>query len=491
VGSERESLPGAIAICQTDPTTIIEVTVVLRVCPSHATVIENVWNATTVYERQYFSLDQLGSDVSDHAIVQSFANQMDLDVVEVNPAGRTVMLSGTVAQLNIAFGVLLTDFSCSSGTYRGHSGPVNVTDELAEIVVAVVGLDNRPIVNSKTSKKRSITAPFTPEDISNLYKLPKGVNGAGQCVAIIELGGGFFRSDLANPSLVSSVSVNGAKNAPGVDLDADGEVALDIQVIQGVAPQTQIVVYFAPNTNKGFIDAVTKAYSNSLHCKGNKLTAISISWGGPESTWDDSSLTALDNAFKYASSLGVVVTAASGDNGSSDGINGTSVDFPASSPNVLGCGGTSVNVSVNSITSETVWNDDIGASGGGVSSVWPRPSYQDNVKIPFPGNRGVPDVSGCAVEWAIQYNGTWEWEDGTSAVAPLWAGLTALLSQSLGRPVGPLNPLIYNLKSTSEAFYDITTGNNGAYSACKGWDPCTGLGRPVGTKLLDDLRTKI
>jgi len=258
----------------------------------------------------------------------------------------------------------------------------------------------------------------------------------------------------------------------------------------GIAPQTRIVVYFAQNHRQGFIEAVTLAYSkgNSLYCKENKLAAISISWGTPESAWNSSDQIAMDNAFLYASLLGVVVTTASGDDGSSDGVAGLNVDFPSSSPHALGCGGTSVNVSENCITRETVWNDNIGASGGGVSSDWPRPSYQDNVKIPSPGNRGVPDVSGVAIDWGIIYNGTQEVVDGTSAVAPTWAGLTALLSESLGIPVGPLNPLLYKLKS---AFYDITIGNNGAYSARKGWDPCTGLGRPIGTKLLDALRTKI
>jgi kumamolisin len=164
---------------------------------------------------------------------------------------------------------------------------------------------------------------------------------------------------------------------------------------------------------------------------------------------------------------------------------------------VLACGGTEIFTSGTTLTSEVVWNDQAsggGATGGGVSTVFPLPSWQANAKVPAAGGyagRGVPEVAGDAAPetgYEIQVDGQGEVVGGTSAVAPLWAGLIALLNQKLGAPVGFLNPRIYPLLG-SAAFRDITQGNNGAYSAGPGWDPCTGLGSPEGAELLTLLQT--
>ena len=149
------------------------------------------------------------------------------------------------------------------------------------------------------------------------------------------------------------------------------------------------------------------------------------------------------------------------------------------------------------IDGEVVWNEpNDGATGGGVSDQFPLPSYQENAGVPPSANsnknvgRGVPDVAGDA-DPATGYSVRIDGEDtvigGTSAVAPLYAGLVALLNQSLGKPVGFLNPIIYGLSSQSGVFRDITSGNNGAYSAGPDWDACTGLGVADGTKLLQAL----
>jgi kumamolisin len=205
----------------------------------------------------------------------------------------------------------------------------------------------------------------------------------------------------------------------------------------------------------------------------------------------------MDEAFQAAAAMGVTVCVAAGDGGSTDGENDglNHVDFPASSPNALACGGTTLVASGNSITSETVWNElanNEGATGGGISDVFPLPSYQNGAGVPPSANpnhnvgRGAPDVSGDAdptTGYVTLVDGQPDVIGGTSAVAPLWAGLIALVNESVGKPVGFVNPLLYQSASTAGDFNDVTSGNNGAYSAGPGWDACTGLGSPIGAQV--------
>jgi kumamolisin len=283
------------------------------------------------------------------------------------------------------------------------------------------------------------------------------------------------------PPTVVAVSVDGGTNAPGDPNGADGEVALDIQVAGAIANGARIAVYFAPNTDQGFIDAITTA----VHDTTNKPSVLSISWGGPESSWPQSSVTALDNACQSAAALGVTITVACGDNGSSDGGSGNNVDFPASSPHVLACGGTELIGSGSTIEEEVVWNDQSsggGATGGGYSTLFPLPSWQSSAGISGSG-RGVPDVAGDAspeTGYNILVDGQQEVVGGTSAVAPLWAALMALINQQRGTPVGFVNASLY---TDGADFHDITQGSNGAYSAGPGWDACTGLGSPNGAEI--------
>lgn len=197
--------------------------------------------------------------------------------------------------------------------------------------------------------------------------------------------------------------------------------------------------------------------------------------------------------------MGVTVLVACGDNGASDGTSGgtPTVDFPAASPYVVACGGTTLTLSGTSIQSEKVWNDlsqNEGATGGGVSEVFALPSFQQSVNVPKAPNgfagRGVPDVAGDAdpvTGYSVIVDGQQEVIGGTSAVAPLWAGLFALINQSLGANVGYVNPLLYSANEEA-SFHDITSGNNGGYSAGPGWDACTGLGSPNGAALLAALK---
>ncbi len=437
-------------------------------------------------------------------LVKKFAKEFNLEV-KPDPksvARRTVQLTGTAADMQKAFGVKLMQKTVEGKKYRVREGSITLPKPLIGAVTAVLGLDNRPQARPHFrvhATPNASSVSYTPVQVAEAYQFPANASGAGQTIGIIELGGGFRQADLTAyfatlgqtaPTPIV-VSVDGGTNAPSTSDSADGEVMLDIEVAAAVAPGANIAVYFAPNTDQGFIDAITTA----VHDTTNKPSVISISWGGPESTWTAQSLAALDAACQSAAALGITITVAAGDNGSSDGVTDGSnnCDFPASSPNVLACGGTTLQASGATITSEVVWNETAnneGATGGGVSNVFPLPSWQANSNVPAPtvaaGGRGVPDVAGDAdpvTGYTIRVDGSTGTIGGTSAVAPLWAGLIAVINQQTGTTAGFINPTIYAAKAAA-CFNDITSGNNGAFSAGPGWDACTGLGSPIGTALL-------
>ena len=373
------------------------------------------------------------------------------------------------------------------------------------------GLDDRPQAkphlryrgqrgNVQWHDSAAQSSSFTPLDLAKVYNFPQGGDGTGQCIGIIELGGGFRPQDLARyfaqlglkMPQVTAVSIDHGRNQPTGDATGpDGEVMLDIEVAGAVAPKAKIVVYFAPNTDRGFIDAVTTA----IHDQTNRPSVISISWGGPESNWTQQAMVALDEAFQAGAALGVTVCCAAGDNGSSDGVeDGAShVDFPASSSYALACGGTRLTAAASAMAEETVWNElpNAGATGGGVSAVFVLPDWQKGLKATLASgervtlrNRGVPDVAGAAdpaTGYDVRVDGKDTVIGGTSAVAPLWAGLIACINQLKGNNVGYINPAIY---MHPEVFNDVQRGNNGGYSADLNWDACTGLGTPNGKALL-------
>jgi kumamolisin len=332
---------------------------------------------------------------------------------------------------------------------------------------------------------------YDPTAVAARYGFPAGLTGINQTVALIELGGGydpaqmsayFAAKDIKRTGTLEAVAVDGVQNTPQGNPDgADGEVQLDIEVAGSVAPAANLAVYFGNNAGNGFLNAVAAA----VHDAQRSPAVISISWGGPETAWAAQDLDAMDQAFQSAASIGITVCVASGDNGASDGeAAGTlTVDFPASSPHVLGCGGTSLPRK----GAETAWNDGAqgGASGGGYSTHFNRPDWQSgNLKT----GRGVPDVAGNA-DPATGYNVAVDAHDtvigGTSAVAPLWAGLVALVNESTGSKAGFVNPVLY---ANPSALTDVVSGNNNGFQCGPGWDPVTGLGTPKGGAVLAALK---
>jgi kumamolisin len=516
-GSERAELPDVRPV-ELDPNAAVDVTIMLR---RRAEIPEElVAGPETVTSHELGQ--RYGANPADVELATEVLHRYGLTVTDSHPASRRLKVRGTVAQMSGAFSTTLTQVTSPSldgsgpVAHRYRSGGLSVPAELDGIVTAVLGLDTRPQARPhfRAAAARppivSATAvPLTALQVAKLYQFPSGTNGAGQTIAIVELGGGYTTNDLnayfsglgLSTPPVSAVSVDGGPNSPGQE--ADLEVDLDIEVAGALAPAASQLVYFAPNTDQGFVDAIfDAAYASPAPI------AISISWGMSEDSWSSQAREVMDSVMADAAALGATVCVAAGDNGSSDGVSDgrAHCDFPASSPHALACGGTRLegNLSTDKITGEVVWNDaefgegGSGATGGGVSDVFSLPSWQATAGVPkpgarSPGGRGVPDVAGNAdpvTGYQIVSDGEYVLVGGTSAVAPLWAGLIARLAQATRKRFGLLQPLIYSGTKPGEdvtGFNDITQGNNGAYRAGPGWDPCTGLGSPSAQALLKRL----
>jgi kumamolisin len=562
-GSDRAPIPEAAAGGPLDTSQRAEVTVIVR---RRAELPAEIVAGPTVLTSGELT-ERYGADPADVDLVRQ--ELAPLQVTAVHPATRRIKVAGTVAELASVFGTTLAQVSSPDHqgrmvTHRYREGPLYVPAALDGVVTAVLGLDTRPEFRPHVRTRRApgpAAAPGTsyqPNQVAGIYDFPAGTTGAGQTVAVIELGGGFSQSDLdtyfsglgitPTPS-VTAVGVDGASNNPGDTSGASVEVNLDIDVIGAAAPGAAQVVYFAPNNgDQGFVDAISDAAQASP-----APIAISISWGQSEDSWTAQGLSAMNAALSDAAALGITVCAAAGDNGSTDGVNDGQqhVDFPASSPYALGCGGTKLlaDPATGVISSEVVWNElatNEGAGGGGVSDQFAVPSWQANAGVPDlaggtaasspagdpassehhrhhrgssggsggsgsggsgsggsgsggsgsgsgGSGRGVPDVAGNAdptTGYQIYSGGQAQVVGGTSAVAPLWSALIARLAQASGKRFGLLQPALYAGVSPGTevpGFRDITEGNNGAYSAGPGWDACSGLGVPDGTALLNRL----
>ena len=508
-GSERTEVSGvqpAAATLSAD--TEIDATVVLR---RRAAVPDAALSGPGLTPAELAAA--YGADPGDVDKVSARLSQLGLQIVGADAASRRVQVRAPISLMERVFGTSLRPVTrrgsvANVSDHRVRSGALAIPSDLAGIVTGVLGLDNRPQTRAlyQIAHSSEVSTSYTPLELGRVYGFPDGTDGTGQTIAIIELGGGFADTDLnqyfsglgiTGPK-VTAVGVDGAQNQPGQDPQgADGEVLLDIEVVGALAPKADIVVYFAPNTDAGFLNAITTA----AHAEPTP-TAMTISWGQGENQWTEQARNAMDQAFVDAAALGVTVTSAAGDDGSTDRETDGSmhVDFPASSPHTLACGGTSLKADVNTgrVTSETVWNNGAGkgATGGGYSTAFDRPSWQEAAlgsgSAPAAAattGRGVPDVAADAdpkTGYQVLIDGASGVIGGTSAVAPLWAALVARLAQANGAKFGLIQPKLYAgaaLGTVAPGFRDVTEGNNGAYAAGPGWDACTGLGVPVGSAL--------
>jgi kumamolisin len=516
-GSERTFPAGANVTRRTPMGRLIGVTIVLRPAQDGEMDFVDKLADSMPHRRKHLGREEFedayGANQDDIAAIRAFAKQHSLTIKKVSVSARTVDVQGTVGALSRAFAVELVQCRTADTTFRGREGPVYIPTDIAGIVRGVFGLDNRPQVSPRCLElvdggggwMQTMLGVRSARDIAQLYSFPRDLDGSGQCVASVEFGGGYRLRDInsyfqqtlgISPPAIAAVPA-GTRNSPTWNLEsADAEVSLGIQTLGAIAPAAKIRVYFARNSERGFLRAINQA----IHDDVNRPSVIKISWGKSESSWTASALRNINDTFRSAATLGITVCCAAGNDGCADGATDGLVhaDFPASSTYALACGGTHVHTERGKIVKESVWNSKLGSTGGGVSDFFELPSWQLGFQVPPSPNpsahegRGVPDVSAAAdpaIGCRVLVNGRQTVLGGTSAAAALWAGLAVLLNQKLGQPVGWLTPLLYQKlgKDSAKGFRDIVTGDNGVYAARTGWDPCTGLGSPNGDALLNIL----
>ena len=524
-GSQRRLLPNSRPAGPIDKTQIASLTIRVRAKTDNANLEAWIENQASkpLTKRSYLTHEELeakyGASAEDLDAVERLAQKHDLVVVHRNSRERAIVVRGTLGNLLDAFPARLRMYHHASGQYRGREGEIHIPQELEGIVTGVFGFDTRHKHRSPNRRKLMAAGPggqngVAATEFAKRYNFPTNFNataldGRGQTIAIIELGGGFRTSDLKvffqeigvpMPEVIS-IGVDHAGSHPTTSNSDDGEVMLDIEVAGAVAPKAKIAVYFAPNTDQGFLDAISAA----IHDTQRKPSVISVSWGGPESTNDQQGMDAYHQLFVAAAALGITVCVASGDHGTAD-LDGEHwdgeihVDHPSVDNLVLSCGGTQIDNG-----KDVVWNDNLPfdadgdgwASGGGISQVFAVPSYQTGAKLPKSivnnkSGRGVPDIAMSATNYFTRVDTVEGASGGTSAVAPLMAALIALLNQAKQKNVGFINPFLYaNVKKGVAR--DVTSGTNAikntvkGYKAGKGWDACTGLGTPDGTAILNNL----
>jgi kumamolisin len=500
-GSYRQHSPQALRIGRPSPNERLEVMVILRrkEMPGHP------WAADRYLDQVEFEA-LYGADPADIAAVETLASEHHLAVSGVDPLARSMTLSGAFRDLATFFGVDVEIQRLSDRTYRSRKGHIHVPEELSGRVIGVLGFDTRPVARSfKSVRSHGVSeTSYTPPQIAEAYQFPAGAFGQDQTIALIELGGGYRSSDLKSywqklgidPVNVSSISVGGAGNRPvSGPVSAGAEPVLDIEIAGSIAPRAKLAVYFAPNTDAGFLQAIHAA----VYDRVRKPSVISISWGGPEDQWPRQTLDVFNQAFHDASIMGITIVCAVGDDGrSANEKEGKShVDFPASSPWVIACGGTTFK-SEGGTATETAWQRGTGSGStvGSVSTFFRLPDYQADASVPLStvrsrfAGRAIPDVVACAdpaIAYSVLIDGKPCVTGGTSAVAPLWAGLTALLNEQLGTRVGFLNPLFYGTFLQHKALNNIS-GTNQDVHAHAVWHASTGMGSPNGQAMLNILR---
>jgi kumamolisin len=537
-GNAHIPLRGEQRTGRTDPDSELQVTLILR-RRRELPELHSVLGVKPLQQRQHMTRENLalehGAVAEDIAQVEHFAREHQLEICEVAAHRRAVVLGGNAAAMERAFDVNLVEVEHPRGVYHAATGEVSVPNDLSEIVQSVLGLNSRPCATRRRVHHQNTVSPFwTVRELAHAYGFPADRSAANQSIGIIELGGGYHPEDLqkffSNLDMpmpaIRWISVDGVENLPAPTdqiqqfLDVvEGkrklsevpedvlsaaqctvEVTMDIELAAALAPGAEVVVYMTSNTEQGIYNAVSKAISDeeTLPC------ALSISWGEPEGGVSEAYLNSVDEVLRDAAMLGVTVCVSSGDEGAMNGSsNGEpAVNFPASSPHVLSCGGSTVHKTDGESMRESAWNCALhgihGATGGGISRNFGAPDWQKEHGVPLgpTGNkgRGVPDVAGPADPHrgcAILVGGECCSSAGTSAVAPLWAALVACINTRLGTRCGYITPLLYELsKCSAKPLREITEGNNGFYNAGPGWNACTGLGSPMVERLIEALHEK-
>jgi kumamolisin len=533
-GSKRGKDPHANRIGDVDPNEKIDVTITLA-GPKLPGANDLVGTLTPAkFKRKY------GAKKADADKVAKSLKKFGLKVESVSLATRSVRVSGKVRDMSKAFKVKLGIMRSSrQNDYRGRTGSLSIPAELKGIVTGVFGLDERRMVEERRKGRAAAAAtpagssPVSPAQLEQRYNFPPG-DAAGQAIAIGELGGGYFSSDVADycnkfqrpiPN-VNAVAVDAPaytlqqilalpSNQRGDELDASVEVMMDVEIVAGLCPAANISVYFSTFDQQGWVDLLNAVIASTP-------VSLSVSWGQSEDDagWSSSAITAINDRLNALRLLGVTTCISSGDDGAGDLVpdHKAHVDFPASSPFVLSVGGTMLTNSGGTPT-EATWNEPPGqrfigntatgggSSGGGVSTVFQRPTWQ-NVSVTSLNagsidGRVVPDVAALAGPplYDLFFAGHPAPNGGTSASTPVWASLIARVNAALppAKQQRFATPLLYQNSGNGApvgkvASVDITSGNNistpdpgRGYAAAPGYDAVTGWGVPDGVKLLNAL----
>jgi kumamolisin len=434
------------------------------------------------------------------AQIRRFAKRHRMRVTEVDFLRRRVKLRADAKDAERAFGTRLQEVEIAGTRSRCPAQKPKLPRELAGILHAVLGLDERSRLGLRNHAAANGQGGLYPSEIARLYRIAATRGGAGQCVALIEPSGGYTQEDVVTAChamnlpvpRIFDINVGTGRNAFGANAAGDEEVSLDVQVIAGVAPQADIAVYFTESNEEGLVAGLVEAIHDDTHRPG----VIVITWGEPEVFWPEQARKGLDAALNDALRRGITVVAASGDDLATERMTDgrVHVDYPASSPYVLGCGGTKLELdpAQTSIIDEIVWNDGTRGTGGGISDIYQTPAYQRVITLPPSLNdakrrRGVPDVAAAAAPvngYRVVLRGSEIGGSGTSAVAPLWGALIALANAERSRPLGFINSWLYQNRALLKA---IVSGNNADLLSQKGypaggeWNACTCLGSPGAT----------
>ena len=486
----------------------------MRNQPELAGLLTALYNPRSPQYHQFLSPQQFAAEFGPTAAQQQqvvdYLRGAGITVSKVSSNGLLINARATVAQAESAFQVQINNYQAGSRQFYANAGAPSIPSPVAPLILSVGGLDNS--VHLRPLKHRALQplAGYKQADLVGAYDMTPlhqaGILGNNQTVAVFELDG-YQQSDinqflsqnnLGQPS-ITNVLVDGSNGSAGAGAI---EVELDIDVVAEIAPKAAQIVYEGPNTTQGVNDTYNQIVTD------NKAQITTISWGECESQSGAAELQTLDGIFKQGAAQGISLFAAAGDSGAYD-CNDTNlaVDSPAGDPYITGVGGTNLQETNGTYTSESVWSDPTdtqrsangAGGGGGLSSTFDLPSWQvaPGVSNQYSnGKREVPDVSadadpktGYAIYCTVSASGCPSTGDivvgGTSAAAPLWAGSTALINEYLQQQgksrLGFANPTLYTLANEKQAnppFHDVTSGDNLYYPATAGYDMASGLGSP-------------
>ncbi len=495
-GTHRIVWPGAVPIAQTGEGDVL-LTAWLR--PQRGGELDvgaaAALGETIPAKRTYSSRADLrratACDSDDIARVQKYCKNFGLEVVRAH--WRSVTLSGPLENSVAAFGATAGIYQLSDQRrFRHRSGSLHLPSEIAPIVRAVFGIHQWPRSHAIGALAPK-TAPLSIRDVRARYDFPDS-DGSGQTIAVLQFRGTFRFEDFSKSMQVQGITtqppivkrIDDAELMHDIETMKDVESAIDTQIAAALAPGAQIVVYAAPDDERGALDAIRTALFDEDHSP----SILSISFGFPEYLWTPIALTILDELFTAAAMLGVSVFCASGDNGAEVDYDGKPhVLAPASSPFAIACGGSQI-VNTGDATNEIVWE----RTGGGFSDRFGVPAWQGAAdsaaaRYAVKSGRGVPDLAAQAMPgYPVVFNETEFAMGGTSAVAPMWSALAARLNARLGAPIGFFTPLLY--RTPPGTCFRNAPGTNGKFHSGTGWNPCTGLGVPIGSAIETALRDR-